>query len=282
MGMYELSGVTYSYPGQINALRDVSLSVEAGENLAILGANGSGKSTLLKLMAGLIFPSAGTIAWSGQLLTKKSLTPSKTNTFLQNFRQKVGILFQNADIQLFCPTVFDEIAFGPIQLNMPKSDVIKRVNEVMEMLGITHLRDRTPHALSGGEQKRVAIASILPVNPDVLLLDEPTASLDPRTHSWLEEFLHSMAQSGKTIILATHDLDIADAICDRAIVFSEEHRIAATGTTQDILENRELLLQVNLVHEHYHHHGETWHKHDDLHGEVWHKHSHIPDQDSHD
>ena len=273
MGLYELKGVNYSYPGEINALRDVSLSIDAGETVAILGANGSGKSTLLKLMAGLIIPSSGTISWSGQQLTKKSMTTSKTNTFLQNFRQKVGILFQDSDVQLFCPTVFDEIAFGPMQLNMTKADVIERVDEVLDMLQIPHLRNRTPHSLSGGEKKRVAIASILPVNPDVLLLDEPTAGLDPRTQSWLEEFLHSMAQAGKTIILATHDLDIADATCARAVVFSEDHGIAATGITQDVLENRDLLLQVNLIHEHYHHHGETWHKH----GDAWHEHSHDLD-----
>jgi cobalt/nickel transport system ATP-binding protein len=128
---------------------------------------------------------------------------------------------------------------------------------------------------SGGEKKRVAIATILPVHPDVVLLDEPTAGLDPRTQSWLEDFLHTMAQDGKTIILATHDLDIADAICDRTFVFNENHCIAATGTTHDILENRDLLLQVNLVHEHYHHHGETWHKH----GEAWHEHTHEPDEE---
>ncbi|HME51101.1 MAG TPA: ABC transporter ATP-binding protein [Candidatus Lokiarchaeia archaeon] len=275
MALYELTNVSYSYAGQIEALRDVSIAIEAGEQVAILGANGSGKSTLLKLMAGLIFPSNGMITAFGQVLTKKSLTISKHNAFAQDFRQKVGILFQDADAQLFCPTVFDEIAFGPLQLNLPGDEVERRVEEVMETLEITNLRDRAPHALSGGEKKRVAIASILPVNPEVLLLDEPTAGLDPRTQSWLEDFLHTVAQAGKTIILATHDLDIADATCEHSVVFNEDHQISATGTTHDIMENRELLLQVNLVHEHYHHHGETWHKH----GEAWHEHSHEQDHE---
>ena len=122
----------------------------------------------------------------------------------------------------------------------------------------------------GEKKKRVAIASILPLNPDVLLLDEPTTGLDPRTQSWFEDLLHSLGQAGKTIIMATHDLDIVDAISDRSIVFNEDHCIAADGPTQEILDDHELLLKVNLIHEHYHKHGAIWHKHE----EEWHKHSH--------
>ena len=262
--------VGYYYPGQIEALHDISLAIDAGEQVAILGANGSGKSTLLKVLDGLIFPSTGEVRAYGEILTEKLLTGSENAAFAQQFRSKVGLVFQNSDVQLFCSTVFDEIAFGPLQLDIPQDEVRQRVEDVMQMLEIQQLRDRAPYALSGGEKKRVAIASVLSVNPDVLLLDEPTTTLDPRTQSWFEDLLHTLGKAGKTIILATHDLDVVDAVSERAMVFAEDHSIAASGTVEEILEDRELLLRVNLVHEHYHRHGDTWHKH----GESLHKHSH--------
>jgi cobalt/nickel transport system ATP-binding protein len=270
LSLFELTHVGYSYANQIEALRDITLSVDLGEQVSIMGANGCGKSTLLKILGGLIFPTAGEIHAFDQLLTAKLLTSVDGGKFAQMFRKRIGILFQNSDVQLFCPTVFDEIAFGPIQLDLPTEEVAQRVEEIMGMLEIEELRNRSPYTLSGGEKKRVAIASVLSVNPDVLLLDEPTSALDPRTQSWFEDLLHTLGKNGKTIILATHDLDIVDAISQRVIVMGEDHQIAASGEKDVILEDHELLLRVNLIHEHYHQHGEVWHKHD----EEWHKHTH--------
>ena len=261
MSIFKLTNVGYTYSGPIEALKEVTLGIEPGEQIAILGANGSGKSTLLKLLAGLILPSTGEVRAFDHVLTEKLLNGVGGGAFAQMFRSKVGLVFQNSDAQLFCPTVFDEIAFGLLQLDLPRDAVRQRVEEVMEMLGIQHLRNRAPYALSGGEKKRVAIASVLPVNPDVLLLDEPTSGLDPRTQSWFEDLLHDLGKAGKTIVLATQDLDIVDAVSNRAVIFGEDHRIAADGETDAILDDHTLLLQVNLIHEHYHHHGDTWHKH---------------------
>jgi len=270
MSIFELKNVGYAYAGQITALRNITLTIESGDQIAILGANGCGKSTLLKLLAGLIIPSTGEIRAFDSVLTEKLLNGADGGSFAQYFRRKVGLVFQNPDVQLFCPTVFDEIAFGPLQLDLPRDEVRQRVQEVMEMLEIEHLKNRPPYALSGGEKKRVAIASVLPVNPDVLLLDEPTAGLDPRTQAWFEDLLHTLGKAGKTIILATQDLDIVDAISERVLVFGEDHTIAASRNVADILGDHELLLRVNLIHEHYHKHGEIWHKHD----ERIQKHSH--------
>jgi cobalt/nickel transport system ATP-binding protein len=270
MDIFQLNNVEYVYPGKIEALHDISFTISAGEQVAILGANGSGKSTLLKLLGGLYFPTKGKIQAYNQFLTEKKLNYLNQNPFAREFRSKVGFVFQNSDTQLFCPTVYDEIAFGPLQLNLPREDVIKRVEDVIDMLEIRHIQKRSPMSLSGGEKKRVAIASVLSINPDVLLLDEPTTGLDPRIQTWFEELLHTLGDLGKTIIIATHDLDIADAVTKKVIVLTENHSIAAIGTTEEILENQELLSQVNLIHEHYHHHGETWHHHE----EGWHKHSH--------
>lgn len=277
MVLFEINNVSYYYSRQIEALKDVSFSIEQSEQIAILGANGCGKSTLLKLLAGLIFPSKGLIKAFGEELTESKFNGAKNAAFVRNFRKRIGVVFQNSDTQLFCPTVFDEIAFGPLQLELPNEEITQRVQDVMEMLEITHLKNRSPYALSGGEKKRVAIASVLPVNPDILLLDEPTIALDPRTQSWLEDFLHTLGKAGKTIIIATHNLDIVDAISDRTIVFGEDHRLVADSRSQEILDNHELLLNVNLVHEHFHKHGKDWHKHD----EKWMKHSHNHHEHTH-
>jgi cobalt/nickel transport system ATP-binding protein len=164
-------------------------------------------------------------------------------------------------VQLFSPTVFQEIAFGPLQLDLPPDEVKTRVEDVLEMMQITKLRDRSPHTLSGGEKKKVCIASVLVNNPDVLLLDEPSAGLDPRTQLWLVELLQELGEAGKTVITATHDLEIIDQISKRAIVMGEDHMVKEDGETQKVLDDLALLLSVNLVHEHMHFHGKTVHEH---------------------
>jgi cobalt/nickel transport system ATP-binding protein len=169
----------------------------------------------------------------------------------------------------------DEIAFGPLQLDIPKEDVHQRVNDVIEMLNIENLKDRAPYTLSEGEKKKVAIASVLSINPDVLLLDEPTSGLDPRTQRWFVELLLELRKTGKTVIIATHYLDIVEEVSERAVVLNEEHRIIADGETRAILSDTALLTGGNLIHEHSHRHEEIFHKHKHSHF-LEHDHEHTP------
>jgi cobalt/nickel transport system ATP-binding protein len=174
-------------------------------------------------------------------------------------------------VQLFCSNAFDELAFGPLQLGLPEQEVRRRVAETAEALRITPLLDRAPYTLSGGEKKRVAIAAVLAMEPRVLLLDEPTNALDPRSQVWLLEVLEKWKDAGRTVLMTTHDLGIAEEFTDRMVVLSEEHHICADGTPAEVLANRDLLLEVNLIHEHSHRHGRGEHAHPHGHG---HAHSH--------
>ncbi len=255
--VYKLKNVSYTYLKKFPALVEVNLEIHKGEQVAILGANGSGKSTLLKILNALIFPQKGEIFAFG-----KKLEPKLFETdFVKSFRSKVGFVFQDSDIQLFSPTVWDEIAFAPLQLSLPIEEVEERVRDVMEMLGIQKLKKRAPHTLSGGEKKKVAIASILSMNPEVLLLDEPTNNLDPRTKRWLIELLDELKSLGKTLVISTHDLDLALETTEKAVVFSEDHRVVRIASTHEVMQDRELLLNVNLIHEHTHIHGKLSHTH---------------------
>jgi len=272
--MYSVDNITFAYPGHEQCLRGVSFDVRQGERLALIGANGSGKSTLLHLLDGLYFPNSGAIRVMGEALTEQAV---ETPPFGPRFRKEVGFLFQNSDAQLFCATVEAELAFAPLQLRWPRAEIDRRIGETLEMLEITHLRDRTPQALSSGEKKRVALASVLVVGPSVLLLDEPTAGLDPRSQSILLEILLSLHDAGMTIITATHELALLDHLADRAIVLGEDHRIAADGGVGDILHDTALLLAVNLIHSHSHAHGGVAHSHPHDHALSHdHEHGHVP------
>jgi cobalt/nickel transport system ATP-binding protein len=237
--------IGYAYLDRFTALDGVSLRVAAGDKVALLGANGCGKSTLLKILAGLVFPSAGTYRAFGQEITEDTLEDEQLSVA---FRSRVGLVFQNSDAQVFSPTVREEIAFGPLQLGLSRADAADRVDDMLAMLGITDLADRAPFQLSGGQKKKVAIASVLVMNPGVLLFDEPTAALDPRTQSWLVELIQELSAAGKTIVHATHDLDALDRLADRCLVLGEDHRVAAEGTPAAVLADRSLLLRVNLIH----------------------------------
>jgi cobalt/nickel transport system ATP-binding protein len=247
----QLHNVSFEYLTNEPVLKDINLDIYTGEKLVILGANGSGKSTLQKILNGLIFPSEGEYKAFGELVTEETLDDEQ---FSEAFRKRIGFIFQNSDAQLFSANVWEEIAFGPLQMKLDFNEVNNRVNEVIQMLGLETLQDRPPYKLSGGEKKKVAIASILSMNPEVLILDEPTNGLDPRTQRWLINLLLELNKAGKTLITCTHNLDIVDEIADRVLVFSEEHTIATQGSPQDILSNKELLLSVNLIDEHYHRH----------------------------
>ena len=253
----------------------MTLSFKAGEQTAILGANGSGKSTLLSILNALTYPTSGEFSAFETPIKEEVFDTLEDNEFARFFRKKVGFLFQNPDIQLFSSTVFDEIAFGPLQLDFPPEEVQKRTEEVIRMLGIENLRDRAPHMLSGGEKKKVCIASILSSNPDVLLLDEPSGGLDPRTKTWLIGLIQDLAKCGKTIITATHDLDIVEQISTRAIVVGEDHTIKADSDCASIMSNLDLLMAANLIHRHMHRHGKLLHEHLHVHTQE-HDHVHGP------
>lgn len=242
-----LDDVSYTYLDRYAALDKVSLSVHRGDKVALLGANGCGKSTLLKVLDGLVFPDSGTYRAFGSDVTEEHLEDEQFN---QGFRSRIGFVFQNADAQVFSPTVREEVAFGPLNMAMDRDQVDARVADTLGMLDIGDLADRAPYQLSGGQKKRVAIASVLVMNPEILLFDEPTAALDPRTQQWLVELIVELNRAGKTIVLATHDLDTLDVLADRCLVFSEEHRIVGEGAPAEIMADRQLLLDVNLIHEH--------------------------------
>lgn len=243
--VFACTGVGHSYRDRYVALDEVSFTVAAGERVALLGANGCGKSTLLKALAGLLFPARGRIEAFGAELTEDALEDER---FFREFRSRVGVVFQNADAQVFSASVREEVAFGPLQLGLPREEVRRRTDDVLELLGITALADRPPFQLSGGQKKRVAIAAVLAMSPRVVLFDEPTAALDPRSQQWLVELIDSLATAGTTIVLASHDLAMIDDIATRALVFGEDHRLHLDAPIGDALADRELLLRVNLIH----------------------------------
>ena len=265
--LFQLRDVCFDYDS-IPALRGLSLEIAQGERVALVGANGSGKSTLLRLLDGLCFASQGAVSFAGQPLTAKHLAD---DDFAFPFRRRVALVFQNPDVQLFNPTVFDEVAFAPLQLQWPQEKVLAKVLETLELMGIAHLRERPPYRLSGGEKKRVALASVIVIDPEVLLLDEPTATLDPRSQSQVIDLIQEWKGSSKTVITATHQLEIVQDIADRVLVL-EAGAVAASGTPAEVLANHELLLRANLVHAHRHSHDGVVHSHPHLHSHSEHDH----------
>jgi cobalt/nickel transport system ATP-binding protein len=249
---FSLEKVNYHYPGGEIGLRDIDLTIDPGERVVMLGANGSGKSTLLKLLDGLIFPQQGAVQAFGRILDEKNLNADGFNHW---FRRQVGFVFQDSDAQLFSSNVWEEIAFGPLHMDLDATRVRERVAEILELFDLGGLKDRPPFKLSGGEKRKVALASVLAVNPGVLMLDEPTAGLDPRTQRWLTDMLVRLGQAGKTLITATHDLEIVEEIADRVLVFGEGHRLVAAGPPQQILADKDLLLRVNLIDPRFHRHA---------------------------
>ena len=253
-----LEKVSYSYHDTIPALSEVSLEINEKERFAIIGANGTGKTTLLHLMNGLIHPSRGRVLFKGREVSKETL---RGRGFLRFFRERVGYVFQDSDVQLFCPTVLDELLYGPLQLEIGEKEDLERVYEVMKMLNIESLKDRPSYMLSGGEKKKVAIGSVLTMNPEVLLLDEPTNGLDPKTQYFVVELILALNEMNKTLVIATHDLSLVDELQATVAVLSEEHHIEKMGGVDEILKDEALLLKVNLIHEHIHRHGDVVHKH---------------------
>ncbi len=270
--VFSVERVSYHYQ-TVTALDSVSLTIPPGKRLALLGANGSGKSTLLRLLDGLYFPDSGAISFQGSPLVRERLEEDR---FAFDFRRRVGLVFQNPDVQLFNPTVFDEVAFAPLQLRCPKDEIVRRVAAALDLMEIAHLRTRPPHRLSGGEKKRVALASVLVLDPEVLLLDEPTAALDPRSQSQIIDLLIGWGNGGKTVITATHDLGLVEDIADYCYLL-EHGKLAAEGSPAELLRDQALLEGANLIHAHRHRHPEGGFSHSHPHT---HPHSHPHPHDS--
>ena len=260
--LFVASKLSFVYADGTEALREVSLSVARGERVAVVGVNGSGKSTLLRLLDGLLEPTEGELSFDGRALNERAL---EEPGFQREFRQRVAFVFQDPEAQLFNPTVADEVAFAPRQLRLTTDEVAARVDDTLALLGISHLRERSPFRLSGGEKRKVALASVLSLNPEAVLLDEPIIGLDPRTQTWLVHALGLLHAAGKTIVLATHDLHILPEVADRVVVLSEEHRLLAAGPVAEILADQKLLEEAQLVHDHLHPHGPNLHRHNHSH-----------------
>jgi len=258
--LFEADQVAFAYDGA-PALNGLTMTVRPGEKIALLGANGSGKSTLLRLLDALHFAGSGTLRFCGELLSEDRFAD---DAFAYAFRRRVGFVFQNADAQLFCPTVFEELAFGPLQLRFQEDEVRRRVNETLDQFEISHLAQRAPHRLSGGEKKKVALASVLIMKPDVILLDEPTAGLDPRSQTQLVDLLMGWTDQTKTIITATHDLHMLEDLADTCQVL-ERGRVICAGPTAEVLGDRDLLERANLVHSHRRARESKAHTHPGLH-----------------
>lgn len=260
--VFSVDRISYTYKDGNKALDNVSLSVSEGESLTIIGANGSGKSTLLYIMDGILSPDSGEIRAFGRSLKDGS----------DGFRQRVSLLFQNPQVQLFSLSVWEDLCFGPSQLGLIDDEIEMRAADILKLMGIEHLRDRGPWNLSGGEMKKVALGTCLSINPDVVLLDEPTAGLDPRSQVQMVDIIIALKKAGKTIITATHDLGIIEDISDRTVVFGEDRRVLLEGRPCDVLKDTDALLRANLIHKHTHRH--SWYVHEHSHSGI-HNHEHI-------
>jgi len=256
--LFVLKNVFYSYPGNIPALCDINLSINKGDRVAIIGANGTGKSTLLTLLDALIFADAGTVRAFGLDVCEKEMSKADVQRM---FRSKAGFVFQNPDIQLFCPTVKEDIVFGPLQLGVDTKEIAERLSVISNNMKLSHLLDRSPHQLSIGEKKKVAIATVLIMQPDVIILDEPTAGLDPQTTRDIIDVIATAHKNGKTVVMATHDLHIVEEIADVIHVFGKNKTIIRSGTPEEIFSDNAFLEANNLVHVHVHRHLHTKHVH---------------------
>jgi len=230
--------LTYTYPDGTQALRNVDLEIRKGEKIAIIGPNGAGKSTLFSHFNGLTQPS------SGEILIDNNVIKYDKNSLLE-VRQKVGIVFQDPNDQLFAPTVKEDVAFGPMNLGLEYDEVEKRVEEALKMVGMEEYRDKTPHHLSGGQQKRVAIAGIVAMRPEIMILDEPTAGLDPEGVAKVLKILNKLNSEGMTIVISSHDIEMVNEFTNKIFVLYDGE-IIASGDNHEIFSDKELLKKAHL------------------------------------
>ena len=231
----EVLNLIYTYPDGTSALNNISISVDRGSRTVLLGPNGAGKSTLLLHLNGIHLPQKGTVRVLGQELKKETEF---------EVRQKVGLVFQDPDDQVFAPSVWDDVAFGPLNMNLTRDEIENRVVDALHTVTMWGLREKAPHHLSFGQKKRVAIAGVLAMDPEVIVLDEPTAYLDPGGQEVLISILADFHQRGKTLILATHDIDLAAEWADSVIIVKEGQTLAQGGT--ELLGNAYLMREANL------------------------------------
>ena len=232
----EVKNLSFTYEEENHALKDSSIAISKNEKIAVLGANGSGKSTFFLNLNGVRQPDEGEIYIYEEKISKKT-----RNKLIKN----VGIIFQDADSQLIASTVRAEVAFGPLNMKLPPHEVERRTDEAIDKLGLQQLEERPPHYLSGGEKKRVCIADIIAMETEIIIFDEPTASLDPMHVDMLENILEVLWEEGKTILVSTHDVDFAYRFADRILIFHEGELIA-DGKPQDIFEKDMLLQKAHL------------------------------------
>ena len=233
-----VKNLSYTYPDGTRALKNVNMEIFKGEKVAIMGPNGAGKSTLFSHFNGLTEPTSGYLELDG----KKMEYDKKT---LLEIRQKVGIVFQDPNDQLFAPTVKEDVAFGPMNLGLDYEEVEKRVNEALELVGMKKFKDKTPHHLSGGQQKRVAIAGIIAMRPEIMILDEPTAGLDPQGVDQVLTILNNLNKDGMSIVISSHDIEMVNGFAEKIFVLYEGE-IHASGDKHEIFSNKELLKKAHL------------------------------------
>jgi len=237
MHLIETRDLCYTYPGKVTALNNINFIAPRNSRIAVIGSNGAGKSTLFKHFNGIFKATSGSVLIRGEPITKQNI---------KEIRKFVGIVFQNPDDQIFSPTVEQDIAFGPTNLGLDPETIHHRVHEALHVVGIEHLAHRVPHHLSGGEKKRVAIAGVIAMEPEVLVLDEPNAGLDPRGVTDLNAFINSLPKKyGMTVIFSTHDVGLVPEVADYIYVM-DKGRIVAQGTTDEIFVQPDMLRSVRL------------------------------------
>ena len=235
----EAENVVFNYPDGTNALDGLSLSIEKGKKIAILGANGAGKSTLFLHFNGILKPKKGNIKFRGKKVSYKKKE-------LKNLRKNIGIVFQDPDMQLFSSSVFQEISFGPLNLGLSKTKARERVDEAMQIMEITDIKDKPTHLLSYGQKKRISIADILAMKPEVIIFDEPTVWLDPKHSKEILGFINQINKKGTTVILSTHDVDLAYQWADYIYIFSDG-KIIGEGSSEKIFRDNKLLKESDLI-----------------------------------
>ncbi|MDF2547795.1 MAG: energy-coupling factor transporter ATP-binding protein [Anaerosolibacter sp.] len=234
----ETKDLEFSYPDGTQALKKLSVALTKGKKIAIIGPNGAGKTTLFLCLNGVYIPKKGQVAYGGKMMnyTKKEI---------REMRKNIGIVFQDANVQLFSANVFQEVSFGPMNMGLSKDEVRKKVEEALEKTDLSHLRDKPIHFLSGGQKKRVSIADILAMDPEVIFLDEPTAFIDPKTSSELMAFFDQLNQEGKTIVLSTHDMDKVYPWADYIFVMVDG-MIIGEGVPQELFRDEKILARAGL------------------------------------